>query len=408
VTDAQALLADDEALVSYFIFEGAMHLWLVRPDALHMFKIGVGSEDLQNLVQHLRAGLDPPANFSGPSDIPPFDTAKAHELYEMVFAPVAPYLDGVQHLLVVPDGSLESIPFSIFVTEPPAQEIDDWEDYRDVPWLARDYALTTLPSVSSLRVRALRVFSKQTGEETSPFVGFGDPLLDGSPSGTKGPSLASLFNRGAIANVEIIRNMSALPKSADELRLIADSLGANEDSIYIRENATEKTVKSLDLSGSEVIAFATHALVAGGLTKSAEPGLILTPPEEGTKIDDGFLTASEVAQLKLYPGLVILSACNTASSDGTPGAKGLSGLAKAFFYAGSRTLLVSHWAVESDASKRLTTGMFKAMDDDSDIGPAEALRRSMSDLLDDEDSPWLGHPMFWAPFVVVGEGQTLQ
>ena len=53
----------------------------------------------------------------------------------------------------------------------------------------------------------------------------------------------------------------------------------------------------------------------------AEPGLILTPPEKGTKIDDGFLTASEVALLKLYPGLVILSACNTASSDGTPGAK---------------------------------------------------------------------------------------
>ena len=308
--------------------------------------------------------------------------------------------------MAVTDGALGSIPFNILVTEGPEEAVDEFTDYKDVPWLARDYALTTLPSVSSLR--ALRVFSKQTREETSPFVGFGDPLLDGSPSGTKGPSLASLFNRGAIANVEIIRNMSALPKSADELRLIADSLGANEDSIYIRENATEKTVKNLDLSGSEVIAFATHALVAGEMKGLAEPGLILTPPEEGTKIDDGFLTASEVAQLKLYPGLVILSACNTASSDGTPGAKGLSGLAKAFFYAGSRTLLVSYWAVESDASKRLTTGMFEAMDDDSDIGPAEALRRSMSDLLDDEDTPWFGHPMFWAPFVVVGEGQALQ
>jgi len=208
--------------------------------------------------------------------------------------------------------------------------------------------------------------------------------------------------------VENIRTLSPLPETADELRLIADSLGADENSIYIRENATERTVKNLDLSGSEVIAFATHAVVAGKMTGLAEPGLILTPPEKGTEVDDGFLTASEVAQLKLYPGLVILSACNTASSDGTPGAKGLSGLAKAFFYAGSRTLLVSHWAVETDASMRLTTGMFEAMDDDPDIGPAEALRLSMSELLDDEDSPWLGHPMFWAPFVVVGEGQALQ
>lgn len=52
------------------------------------------------------------------------------------------------------------------------------------------------------------------------------------------------------------------------------------------------------------------------------------------------------------------------SSDGSPGAEGLSGLAKAFFYAGSQTLLVSHWAVPSEGAKRLTTGMFAAQDKD--------------------------------------------
>ena len=73
----------------------------------------------------------------------------------------------------------------------------------------------------------------------------------------------------------------------------------------------------------------------------SEAGLVLTPPEKSNEQDDGFQTASEVAQLKLNADWVILSACDTASSDGTPGAEGLSGLAKAFFFAGSRALLVS-------------------------------------------------------------------
>ncbi len=54
------------------------------------------------------------------------------------------------------------------------------------------------------------------------------------------------------------------------------------------------------------------------------------------------LTASEIATLDLDADWVILSACNTAAADGTPGAEGLSGMAKAFFYAGARALLVSH------------------------------------------------------------------
>ena len=100
-----------------------------------------------------------------------------------------------------------------------------------------------------------------------------------------------------------------------------------------------------------------HGLVAGELAGVSEPSLVLTPPLKGTDTDDGLLTASEVAQLKLNADWVILSACNTAAADGTPGARGLSGLAKAFFYAGSRALLVSHSPVESDAAVTLTTRM---------------------------------------------------
>lgn len=397
-SDTQNLLSRAEALLFYLTSEDNIFIWVLRHDAMHMINLEIGVQELEELVMDLRFALEP-----SDSDILDFDTKQAYVLYDKVFAPIKDYIGGVKHLIIVPDGPLESIPFSVLVKKPPEEEVNALNNYKDIPWLGLEYAFTTLPSVSSLR--AFRVFNKRgQKEKTHPFIGFGDPILEGTPSGERGAHLASLFNRGAVANVDEVKKLSSLPETADELRLIADSLGADATALFLGKRATENTVKSIDLSSSKVIAFATHGLISGEITGLAEPGLILTPPEIGTNIDDGVLTASEVAQLTLFPGLVILSACNTASSDGTPGAGGLSGLAKAFFYAGSRTLLVSHWSVPSEAAKHLTTGMFKALGEDPTMGPAEALKQSMAALVRDADNPLFSHPLFWAPFTVVGEG----
>jgi CHAT domain-containing protein len=131
---------------------------------------------------------------------------------------------------------------------------------------------------------------------------------------------------------------------------------------------------------------------------------VLTPPDIADVDDDGILTASEIAGLKLDADLVILSACNTAAPDGTPGAEGLSGLAKAFFYAGARALLVSHWSVSSQAAARLTTGMFGLGEGQGGQRWAELLRSSMLALLADKTSAYYSHPFFWSPFIVVGDG----
>lgn len=144
--------------------------------------------------------------------------------------------------------------------------------------------------------------------------------------------------------------------------------------------------------------------MAGELNGLGEPGLILSPPSRGTVEDDGYLAASEVAQLKLNADWVVLSACNTAASDGATGAEGLSGLSKAFFYAGARSLLVSHWRVSSLATVPLTTVMLKEYKAAPGQGKAEAQRKSMLSLMNTPGHPEYAHPFFWAPFVVVGEG----
>jgi len=215
-----------------------------------------------------------------------------------------------------------------------------------------------------------------------------------------------------------LRAQEPLPETADELCAVAAALGAlgqQEETVWLGERATERNLKALSRNGKlahyKVLHFATHGLLASEseaiLKAKAEPALILTPPKDGTPAseledDDGLLTASEVAQLDLDADWVVLSACNTAAGD-KGDAEALSGLARAFFYAKARALLVSHWPVNSDAAVKLTTKAFVELGAHSQIGRAEALRRSMAELIT-KGAPHEAHPAFWAPFVLVGEG----
>jgi CHAT domain-containing protein len=116
----------------------------------------------------------------------------------------------------------------------------------------------------------------------------------------------------------------------------------------------------------------------------------------------GLLTACDVATLKLNADFVVLSACNTAAGD-KPGAEALSGLARAFFYAGTRSLIVSHWDVDSEATVALMDGLFAALKANPALSHAEALRSSMLQMIDNRSKPEWAQPRFWAPFVIVGE-----
>jgi CHAT domain-containing protein/Tfp pilus assembly protein PilF len=392
LTAAQALLRVNEALVTYLLGEKESYVWVLRRDQAQFLRLPIAKAEISESVRLLRSELDPSAEV-----LQRFDLAAAHALYRRIFAPAEPLLGGVTNVIVVPDGALQSLPFGVLVTAPPTEAADEASGYRDAAWLIKRYALTTIPSEGSLR--ALRRFARGNAGDR-PFTGFGDPLLEGERR-TQRVSVAALLSRGAVADVQAVRQLTRLPETADELLAMASSLGADKQSVHLRQDATVSNVKRMDLTHYRVLAFATHALMAGDFKGLAEPSLVLTPPEVGTEFDDGLLSASAVAQLKLNADWVILSACNTAAPDGTPGAEGLSGLAKAFFYAGSRSLLVAHWPVDSDATVKLTTRMIKESAASPGMGKAEALRRSMLALMADVK---YAHPAFWAPFVVVGEG----
>src|SRR5439155_20269649 len=165
--------------------------------------------------------------------------------------------------------------------------------------------------------------------------------------------------------------------------------------ILLGRNATVTAVKQAPLANYRMVYFATHGLVAGDIKGVAEPSLALSVPAKPTADDDGLLKAGEVAQLKLNADWVVRSGCNPIAGD-KPGAEALSGLARAFFYAGARASLVSHWPVDSAAAVKLTTRTFAELKADRSIGRAEAMRRAMLALMQDKSSPSNAHPAIWA------------
>jgi tetratricopeptide (TPR) repeat protein/CHAT domain-containing protein len=438
-------------------------IWVVTKTGMRWVNSGLGTQALTERVSALRCGLDYTLwnslvsadkcrNMLGAAlteevvsdqkvQVLPFDLGRAHDLFKALLGPVEDMIKG-KHLLIVPSGPLTSLPFGVLVTEQPKSAISaKLADFRDVGWLGARQPITVLPSVSSLQ--ALRQFARAS-HATKPYLGIGNPLLDGTQedpqfgayykklaeaalSKQQCPKaftqhialaavrpltdFANLF-RGANADIEQVRQWTPLPETADELCEVGRRLGVPESEILLGNRATETVLKDLSDGGRlaqyAVLHFATHGALTGQVHGSAEPGLILTPPPAGTtdrkalERDDGFLTASEIASLKLDADWVILSACNTAGSSGET-AEALSGIARAFFYAGARALLVSHWEVGSDAAVKLTTRAMAALKANQKIGRAEAFRISMLDLIQNGTATE-AHPSLWAPFVVVGEG----
>lgn len=452
VAEVQSQLRAGEALVLFLDTPAwkpapeETFIWVVTKTDSRWVKSDMGTQTLQNHVAALRCGLDPgewklskennrwlarhpacealqPGGFAI-NDALPFSPAKAYELYQGLFGGIEDLIKDKQ-LLLVPSGALTSLPFQVLVTDAPTDA-----SYATASWLIRKHVLTVLPSVASLA--ALRRDAK-VSTATEPFIGYGNPVLTGQPGcgeivipdkcpeeemqvadaaasqsrSAAGIAAAPAFFRNGLADISAVSKLCPLPDTAHELACVAKSLGAPSSSIVLGKEMTETALKMAPLNRYRVLHFATHGLLAGETGQfakaNAEPALVMSPPATPTEQDDGLLTASEVAALKLDADWVVMSACNTAGG-GEPGAEALSGLARAFFYAGARALLVSHWPVDSFAATMLTSRTFAEMRKEKDTGRSEAFRRAMLALMTDEKRPWTAHPSVWAPFIVVGEG----
>jgi CHAT domain-containing protein len=305
----------------------------------------------------------------------------------------------------VTNGALSSIPLQLLVTRDPAGK-----KLKDVDWFVRSHAITVLPSVAGLKTLRGRA---PVAAPPKPMIAFADPVFSkmakreaGQQVATRG--LTSFVTGTQIDVASLAEHLPQLPSTRDEVQSVGRVLRAGSGDIRVGLDATETAVKYADLGQYRIVYFATHGLVAGDLEKFAkgkvEPALALSIPDKPSGLDDGLLFASEIAQLKMSAEWVVLSACNTAAED-KPGAEALSGLARAFFYAGARSLLVSHWEVDDKATAKLMTTIFLLMRDNPKLSHGEALQQAILAIIADAASDKELHPRLWAPFVVVGESE---
>lgn len=431
--EARALLEPGEALVAFYVGHDRTFVWaLSKTGAATFAVVPLSRASVGKMVEAVRRSIVP----GGPTlgDVPDFDVEMAHSLYATLLGPVAAGWQGAQSLVVVPHGPLGAIPFGLLVTGPVKLGPEGgllFARYREVPWLARRVALTHVPSAQALK--ALRTQPPGRAERRT-FAGFGDPWFSEAqareaskpaPAGALvlgGPMdrapgvpirLRAAPRLEGVASADLAR-LPRLPDTADEVRSIAAALGADDTrDVFLGARANEDTVKRIPLRDYRVVVFATHGLLPGDLDGLLQPALALSAPAVAGVVGDGLLTMEEILALELDADWVVLSACNTAAGSGA-GAEALSGLGRAFFYAGARSLLVSHWPVEVTSSKELTTTLFRLSAKAPRLSRAEVLRQSMLTLVDGpgfiDASSGLAvfsyaHPLFWAPFALIGDGR---
>ena len=404
---AKALDAD-EALLMLLPTDDAVYVWVVSNDKPAAFaRVAMPQSQVQLLVRSARSTLDFAEMGRG---IKPFNAAAASTLYQSLLQPIEQAFAGKRRLVIAAGGALSQLPFGVLLTKPATTA------GADSPWLIRQAAITQVPSVSAWL--SGKQFAK-TKPASELLLAWGDPqFATGTNSATNNSGQLTrqvLLTRASTA-VDLEKedtkpamrysDIPPLPETRDELLAIAATLKADPNrDLRLGTQATRASVllssQSGELQKKKVLVFATHGLMAGDLPNLSQPALAMAGV--GNEVQDplgALLTLADVLSLKLNADWVVLSACNTAAADGKA-EEALSGLARGFFYAGTRSLLVTHWAVENDSAKQLTTATFAHYMQNPQAPKAESLRQAMLTLM---AQPKFSHPAYWAPYALVGDG----
>jgi CHAT domain-containing protein len=337
----------------------------------------------------------------GSPELPAFDAAVAYELYRLIFAPSATALKRATSVIWYGHGPLGAVPPAVLITAPPAKPLlRAPEEFAATPFLVDRYAFSVLADLSLFPWHRDRQGQR---EERPRFLGVGAPML--SAEEISGAPRARSYDLAGGLDGKELAELPKLAESVDELKSLAGIVGEAQSTLWLGPDASEQNFVADRLSGYRTMALATHGFLPGEIRNVPEPALMLALDLERKDRFDGILTSREIAALKLNADLVILSACNTASADGRPRAEMFTGLTQAFFMAGARTLMVSHWPVMSGAAVQLSVGTVERA-----RGQGVALSKSLQLAMqaarkEGAASAIEAHPSYWGPFVIVGDGR---
>lgn len=392
--EARARLREGEVLALIVQGEGGGHTLLLDRAGIATRRVARTEAEITRLVARVRASIE--LRFDGPGGaprLPEFDAAAAHALWESLFGPLGSRLAEGGRLVVVPSGALLSLPFGLLPSAAPGPGAAP-------AFLVARMAVTHMPSVQSfVSLRSAAAPSRAR----NAYLGFGD-FVPPSPV-----QVAASFPADRCAtDAASVRALGALPGTRAEVEAARRLLGAPVTDTVMGAAFTPAAVRGRALADYRIVHFAAHAVLPAEVRCLAEPAILASVPGSGGAAA-AFLPASEILGLSMDADLAILSACNSGG-EGSGAGESLSGLARAFFYAGARGLIVTHWSVDDTASALLVAETLRRLAGGRMVA-ADALREAQLAMIADAGAGRLpavfAHPFFWAGFALVGDGAAV-
>jgi CHAT domain-containing protein/Tfp pilus assembly protein PilF len=349
----QLTLNKDCAYLEYVVSRERVYLFVLTSTngfELKAYSLPIKPTDLAQKVDQFHQRL---------ADRHPDFARMSRELYATLIEPARSQLKGISTICIVPDGFLWNLPFQALMTP-------------DNRYLIEDRTLYYSPSLSLLR--------EMTKDRTD---------------GTKRDALLIAFGNPVIGKDDQHADVCPLPEAEQEVSSIAKTIGATSSKVLIGRDATERTFKTLAPSYS-IVHLATHGVIDNKHPLYSH--LVLTR-SDGDPENDGLLEAREIMNLNLSGDLAVLSACETANGRISPG-EGVIGLSWAFFVAGTRSILVSQWKVNSHSTSQFVMAFYSNLKSEhGQTRLAESVRNAQLTLLKTSN---YRHPFYWAPFVLFG------
>jgi CHAT domain-containing protein/tetratricopeptide (TPR) repeat protein len=345
----------DLAYLEYVVIDRKLGVFIVKHNrvtnepAIRYSSLPVNIDEIRHKVDKFHSMM---------AERHPNHRALSRELYQLLIEPVAKELQNVRTVCIVPDSFLWTLPFQALTT-------------KRGNYLIEQYALYYTPSLSVLHEMNDR--SRQTITEES-LIAFGNPVIG--------------------RDEKLNRDLCPLPEAEAEVDAVGSAVRSRGKKVLVGRDATEQVFKSLAPEYA-MIHLATH-----GVIDNRDPlySHLLLTKTEGNVENEGSLEAREIMNMRLTADLVVLSACETGNGRISPG-EGVIGMSWAFFVAGTRSLVVSQWRVNSASTSQLMHNFYKELARRSKTAKSEALRQASLAVLKE---PRYRHPFYWAGFVLVG------
>ena len=367
---------DRPILVEYLVDNDCTHVWVVGQNTLDYYTIEIKENELKDMIHELRQPfLDLRQKKIYTLTNLPYNLKLAHELYTLLFQPIETYLRECDHVIIVPDNILHTVPFGALVTEIDSTKSENdlfFSRYERARYLIEKYSMSYAHSGSVLDPISRK--PKNENRITGQLLAFGAPGF-GASEGEWG--------------------FEPLPATEYEVEGISEVLGSSVCEIHLGKSAREGLLKT-KAGQFNYLHLATHSVLEDSDPLYSKIVFALDDDPQ----EDGFLETYEIFDLNLNAELVVLSSCETGLGKLSRG-EGLIGLTRAFMYAGAPSVLASLWSVGNPTTK-LMTSLYQNMT--AGKTKAEALRQAQIKILHSRDAAMsYAHPFFWAPFVLVGD-----